>query len=130
MFWATLVNPLIVLISAAAGVAACSAAGVNPHVREMLLACAICIFASEAALVPAFLNRRPIAALIQGTFLGTVMHLALVAILGLVAMLVLKPGNAFVYWLLAIYWLTLVATSAVFIKMVRTKDPGAEATLN
>src|SRR5438477_9481186 len=103
-----LVNPVVVLVAAAAGFVACRALGADPHAGAMLLACGICLLAAESAMVPALLNRNTTtAALVQGTFLGTVLHLAVAGILGLAAILVLKPGAGFVYWLLALYWLTL-----------------------
>jgi hypothetical protein len=124
-----LVNPVVMLLAATAAFAGCRAAGINPHLEPMLLACGICLVASEAAIVPALLNRKPLAALVQATFLGTVIHLGFTGILGLVTLFALDPGTSFVYWLLGMYWLTLLTTSAVFIKLVRTK-PDATAAVS
>lgn len=128
MPWSILVNPIVLIVVTAAGYAACRGAGFNPHANELLLASGICLFASEAALVPAILNRSHIAALIQSIFLGTIIHLGFILLPGIAIVFATKLGTAFVYWLLAMYWVTLLTTSAVFIRMVRAKSRELMAT--
>jgi len=116
-----LINPVVVVVAAATGIAVCRAAGTNPHIPEMLVASGICLLAAALATIP--ILRQPAdathAALFQSAFLGSVIHLALAIAFAAVILFWRKPGSAFIYWLLAMYWLTLTGLCAVFVKRMR-----------
>ena len=121
MLRALLINPLIVFGSAAVGFVACRLAHLNPHVPQMLIASGICLFAAEMGLLPLLRHRNaPPATTFQAAFIGSVLHLGVTAVLAIVVMLSLKPGTSFVFWLLAMYWLTLIGLCTLFVKKLRT----------
>jgi hypothetical protein len=131
LLWAMLLNPLIVLVSAAIGFAVCRAAGINPHPPQMLIASGVCMFAAEMGMIPLLRQRnQSAAALFQAAFLGSVIHLALAAVLAVVVILGLKPGNSFVFWLLAMYWLTLASLCVLFVKTIRAQAGPMRTTSN
>jgi hypothetical protein len=117
-----LINPVMVIASAAVGVGVCRAASVNPHVPEMLVACGICLLAAAMGMIP--IARQPkeasAAALFQSAFLGSVLHLAGAVAFAALVLFWRKPGTPFIYWLLVMYWLTLIGLCAVFVKRLRT----------
>ena len=130
MLRAMVINPVILILAAAAGLVACRIAGVDPHVRAMLMAAGVCGIASEVSVLPFALNVDPSAAAVfQQSFLGTVLHLALCAAAGVAVVFLAAPGAAFVYWLLAMYWVTLIGLCSVFIGALRkTSKPAPTAT--
>lgn len=131
MLRATVIHPVLLLLAAAAGFAVCKLAGIDPYVRAMLLAAGVAVIASEVAVVPFVLNHDPSpAAVFQQSFLGTILHLSLCAGAGIAVMFILKPGAPFVYWLLAMYWVTLVGLCTVFIRALRATStkPAQTAT--
>src|SRR5690349_20844769 len=106
-----IVIPIVILAVAAGGTLICIAAGVNPHVREMIFAACACLIASELSLVPLVLTRgasQP--AVAQAGLVGTMIHLFGCTGFG-AAVIILKVGRldaSVVYWLLALYWATLI----------------------
>jgi drug/metabolite transporter (DMT)-like permease len=117
---ALLINPVVIALAAALGVGVCFALGINPHFREMSMAVGICMVSSELAILPVLLNEKLLRAHIsQAALLGTIVHLMLATMMAAIILLWLRPPLAFVYWLLALYWLTLIAISAVFVKILR-----------
>ena len=131
LLWAMLLNPLIVLVSAAIGFAVCRAAGINPHAPQMLIASGVCMFAAEMGMIPVLRQRnRSAAALFQAAFLGSVIHLGLAAVLAVIIIMGLKPGTSFVYWLLAMYWLTLAGLCMLFVKSIRAHAGPMRTTSN
>ena len=59
--------------------------------------------------------------LFQAGFAGTVIHLMLAALLAAVVMFGWKTGNAFAYWLLGMYWLSLLGLCWVIVKRLRAQ---------
>jgi hypothetical protein len=121
-----LVIPVSLVLAAACGFAVCAALHINPHAREMLLAVGACFVASELALVPTLLTRgaeQP--AVAQAGLLGTVIHLLACSVFG-GALLLLKPlsiDGTMVYWLLGMYWVTLIVLSTLFVRVLRSAPP-------
>jgi len=117
----TLINPALVVLAAATGIFVCRAVGANPHIPEMLIAGGICLLSAALAMIP--ILRQPAhathAGLFQSAFLGSVIHLALCIALAAIILFWRKPGSAFIYWLLAMYWLTLIGLCTAFVKRLR-----------
>ena len=121
-----LINPILLVIATAVAFAITRALRWHPNLAPMLIAAAIGLVASEIALLPTLLRpRKNPADEFQQAFLGTVLHLGLAAVLGAVAVFVLKPGDSFVYWLLGLYWITLIGLCVVFVGILRAHAPSA-----
>lgn len=120
MLFALLLNPAVVLFASVLGAIICRLLGIDPHAREMVMAAGVCLLAAETGVIPLVWQRtaQP-AVLFQAGFAGTVLHLAMAALLGAATLFCLKPGPAFVYWLLAMYWVTLIALCVVIVKRLR-----------
>jgi hypothetical protein len=128
MVWrAMFVNPFVVVLVAIVGIAVCRGIGVDPHLHELVMAGAICLFSSELAIVPVVFNETLLRThQSQAALLGTVVHLLLATMMSAVVFLWLRPPSAFLYWLLAMYWLTLGWLCVFFVRIVRQPIlPGA-----
>jgi hypothetical protein len=117
-----LVIPVSIALAAACGFAGCTALHLKPHVAEMLLAASACLIASEFALVPIILTRgatQPTVA--QAGLIGTVIHLFGCSILGgaLILFQPLQIDGSVVYWLLGLYWVTLIVLSTGFVRILK-----------
>jgi hypothetical protein len=114
--------PITLAIAVAIGLAMIVGTGHNPHVKEMLTAAMTCLVAGELAVVPLLLMRGANQiGIAQAALVGTVMHLfACVAVAAVVILGRLPLGISFVYWLLALYWVTLMALVVAFAKAIRS----------
>ncbi len=127
-----LIIPPVIAVVAAAGLALCAVARFDAHAREMLAAAIACLLASELAIVPLFLTRgasQP--AVAQAGLVGSVVHLFGCAALGGVGIMMaqtLHLDAAFVYWLLAMYWITLIVLTIMFVRAVKSAGTSAQAT--
>jgi hypothetical protein len=112
----------VVVVAAGAVFAACIAAGHHPRPIEPILAVAVCLIAGIGGAVPLLLNtNRSQATIAQAALIGTAVHLFACAALG-GGMILLKPFGlqpAFVYWLLGLYWLTLIALATGYIRALK-----------
>jgi uncharacterized membrane protein len=122
--------PLVVLLAAGGGLGVCALAGWNPHIRELLLAAGAVTLASLAAFVPLVLVRGASQlAVSQAALVGTMIHLfvaisfAAVAVLGHFGL-----DNAFLSWLLALYWVTLIVLVSRFVEAVKAASVTPAAT--
>jgi len=116
-----LLNPIAILLTAACGLAICAAAGWNAHLRELLIAAVTVLLACGLAELPIFIVRRgDQLAMSQAALVGTVVHLFACAVGAAVVLLGYLPlGMSFIVWLLAFYWMTLIALAATFIAAVK-----------
>ena len=90
----------------------------------MSLAAAIGLVAGEAGLLPLLLHTGDDPATrFQSAWIGTVLHLGLAVMLSVLVLLLLKPGMPFVYWLLGMYWLTLICLCTVMVGVFRSTSP-------
>ncbi len=129
MLRATIIPPVLVIVTAMIGVVVCRAFGVDPHARTLLGAASVCVAVAELSLVPSLLNANTApAAVFQAAFLGTVIHLGLVAAVAGAVVFTLKPDTSFVYWILLMYWVTLIGLCVGFIRAVRTSARSAART--
>jgi hypothetical protein len=93
------------------------------------LAAGICLFSSEVAIVPVVFNDTLLRThQSQAALLGTVVHLLLATMMSAVVFLWLKPPTAFLFWLLAMYWLTLGWLCLLFVRIVRQPVMPGSAT--
>jgi hypothetical protein len=124
------VAPVLLTLTAAAGFAICKIARMNPHAKEMWIACGIGLIAGELGLAPALLRqgKNDVAALLMAALAGSVIHMGVVVVLAIVTMLLMKPSGtfaamAFVGWIMAAYWPTLIGLCAVFRMMFQASAP-------
>jgi hypothetical protein len=115
------------LLTGGGGYALCAAAGWDAHPASMLAAGAVALLAAGAALLPLRLTRGgDQAARAQAGLVGTLVHM-LGCLAGAAVMLVVikgLPGAA--YWMLAFYWVTLIALVTGLAREVRVA-PAASA---
>jgi hypothetical protein len=115
-----LLNPLIVMVAAAAGTEVCRAIGVNPHVHELLIAGGLCLLASTLGVLPIVRITQPTpASEFQAAFLGSILHMVLCLGGACAVIWLLHTSTAFVYWMIALYWLTLFGMCGIFVSRLR-----------
>ena len=64
-------------------------------------------------------DRSPVT-LFQSVWIGSVLHMAIAAVLGILGILLLKLSTPFVVWLLVMYWITLIGLCVAFVKTLRS----------
>lgn len=122
--------PIAIAVAIGAGYAICGAMNVNPHVREMLFAVGICLIASIGAMIPIVLTRGATqASVAQAALVGTMIHLFACCGIGggLIITKAFGLANAFAYWLLALYWTTLVVVVIGLVGAVKAAPVGTVA---
>src|SRR5581483_5060681 len=89
---------------------------------EVMAAALVCLFPGELAGAPLLLNRGvDQATMAQSALVGTVIHLFVcIAVAAVVLLGHLPLGPSFVYWLLVLYWVTLIALVIGFAQAVRS----------
>jgi len=123
---ALLFVPIALLLAAGMGLATCKLIGVQPGMRELVLAVAICFLASGLATVPLILVRGSSQyATSQAALAGSVLHLMTAIGAGGLVLLQLKPGSSFVYWLGGMYWTSLIVLVVCFVQSVNSAPPEA-----
>ncbi len=94
------------------------------HGRDAAVAAAIAILAVIAGLMPVrFAADRTAVGLFQSAWIGSILHLTVFLALGATVIFSCKPPTAFVIWLLAMYWLTLVALCVTLVRVIRSEIP-------
>jgi hypothetical protein len=96
--------------------------GHDPHMTDMLAAAVVCLVAGELAVAPLLMTKNAgIAGVTQAALVGTMVHLFVsVAAVAVVILGHLPLGTSFVYWILGLYWVTLIALVVTFAKAVRS----------
>ncbi len=121
---------LALALVATVGWAICVAVGVNIHAREMLTAAGTCWIAGAVAIIPLIIARGGAqAAIAQAALVATVLHLFVCLVIAAAFILVpaIRLGQAYVYWLLPMYWVTLVVLVIMLVRTVRAA-PRTEMT--
>ena len=127
--WRTLlVNPLLIAVTVAAAVGCCRLGRIDPHGHEAALAVGIALAASGFAVGVLALGRlqppTP-AGPTQSALLAMVTHLAVTLILSLVLLMAAGPDKVpFAYWVLGLFWVTLLGVAGVCVRTVRATPPG------
>ncbi len=115
-----LVNPLLILGVAIAGAAICRVARVPLAAGDLVAAAAVSLIASEVAVIVAGRRRgadigqRALTALI-----ALVLQMGLSIALAALAIFSHQVGRTFVWWVLVMFWVTLLGVSAVLVRLVR-----------
>jgi hypothetical protein len=120
---------ILVLVTACAaiGVTVCESAGLPMHTLDASLAASIGLIAAITGLLPLHLrNDRSPVALFQSAWIGSILHMAIAAALGIAGIYFLKLATPFVVWLLVMYWITLIGLCTAFIKTMRIGATGTE----
>ena len=124
-----LLIPASIALTAAGGCGICAALGRSPHPLEMSVALGAVLIASIAGAIPVILARSATQlGMSQAALVGTAVHLlvgislAATAILGRFGL-----GGSFLYWLMAFYWISLIAMVAAFARMIRHAAPVPKA---
>lgn len=93
----------------------------SPATREMYVAAGVALFAAELAMVPIWIVRNKAAdAAAQGALVATVIHMGFSAGVGLAYQQLAHPPQAFLYWLCALYWATLLGVCRVLMRVVKS----------
>jgi hypothetical protein len=123
-----LLNPIVLVATAACGLGICQALGVNPHLREMLMAFAGVLAAVVLAGLPQLLSRGSSQlSTSQAALVGTLIHMFIsVAIAGGI-LVVSKPHMSFTYWMSTFYWVTLVVLAIASVQAVKAAPKPAGA---
>jgi hypothetical protein len=117
-----LIIPVAIALALAAGFATCGAMSIHAPTREMIAAGIVCLIASELAFVPILLKRGSSQGEVaQAALTGTIVHLFGCCVLGggLIMTKAFSLGPAFVYWLLGLYWLTLIVLVFGLIRAIK-----------
>jgi hypothetical protein len=121
-----LAAPVLVIVVAAGGLLACTVGGVNPHVRDMLIAAAVVTVACVASALPLWLSSgSDQAGAAQAGLVATMAHLFVSVAIAAVVFLTLRAGLPFTLWMLAMYWATLIVVVVAAIRVVRAAPAGA-----
>jgi hypothetical protein len=119
------VIPLIVVLSALLGYGALRGFGWRAWPHELAATGIACALAGTAAIIPALIQRpNGQAAVVQGAFLGMIVHFGLTVVLCLLAFVAAGPGHLavqpFAFWAMWFFIVTLIAVSGVLIRVIRT----------
>jgi len=115
-----LAAPVLVIVVAAGGLLACTAGGVDPHMRDMLFAVAAVMLGCVASALPFWLSRgSDQAGAAQAGLVATIAHLFVSVAVAAVVFLALRAGLPFTLWMLALYWATLIVVVVAAIRTVR-----------
>ena len=121
-----MIRPLILLtlavvVTAGAGIGLAAIAGWNLHLPAMLAACGVALLASIAGAACLQLARGATqAGMAQAGLVATMAHLMLCCIAAaVVALGRMELGTPFLFWLMAFYWMTLIALVIVAAKAVK-----------
>jgi hypothetical protein len=130
---AVLIHPLLIALTAACGVVVVRGLSRDLHLHEMYLAAACVLVSAELSLAPLILARRftegSQADLSQAGLISTLVHLLASAGMGLALSFAMHLSQPFLYWLAAMYWMTLIGLCGVIIVAIRrapvAKSPSA-----
>ncbi len=116
-------NPVLVAVAVAVAVGCCRAGHADPHGREAALAVGIALAASAVAVVVLGLGRSqpPTPAGPAATaLLAMVSHLAVTGLLAVVVLMTTGVAAVpFAYWVLGLFWVTLLGLAAGCLRVVR-----------
>lgn len=124
---AMLAVPLVMLLIVGGAWAIYMVGGWRLPVREMLVAGGTCLISSELALIPLLMSRHSSQmAVMQSGLVGTTVQLLVGVVLAAVVILGQYPlGSSFIYWLMALYWVTLAIVVLVYVRAVKAAPAGS-----
>ena len=118
---------ILVLVTAAAaiGVTVCETAGLPLRTLDASMAAGVGLVAAIVGLLPLhFRTDRTPVALFQSAWIGSILHMALAATLGIATICLRKLTTSFVIWLLLMYWITLIGLCLAFVNTLRLNGMG------
>jgi hypothetical protein len=123
-----LLIPASIVLTAACGLGLCVALHKNAHVIEMSIAACVAILASAAAATPLWIARHATQlGMSQAALVATMVHLFVAIALAAIAILGHFPlHGAFLIWLSAFYWMTLIALVMAIVRMIKLAAPAAQ----
>jgi hypothetical protein len=125
---ALLFAPLAVVVVAAGGLALCAATGRDANIPAMINAAGTCLIATALAAVPLVLARRATQyALTQAGLVATMLHLFVAAGAAAAMMLAGRMTTAYTYWLIPLYFATLIPLVAATVRAIRHAPPATKA---
>jgi hypothetical protein len=117
---------VMVTVAVAVAVGVCGILKAPLHPIDASLAAGIGLAGSIAGLLPIqFRADRTPVGLFQSAWVGSVLHMGVSAVLGIIALLVLKLSTPFVIWLLVMYWITLIGLCVALVKTLRSAGSGS-----
>jgi hypothetical protein len=124
-----LLIPATIVLTAAGGMALCAALHKNAHVAEMSIAALAALLASVAAITPLWIARHATQlGMSQAALVATMVHLFVAIALAAIVVLGHFPLHAaFLIWLCAFYWMTLIALAMTAVRMIKTAAPAPTA---
>ena len=121
---ALLLAPLAVAVVAAGGVALTSSRGRATYAPALINAAGTCLIATALAGLPLFLTRRSTQyAVVQAALGATMVHLFVIVGAAAVMLLLGRLSQPFLYWLIPLYFATLIPICVAAIRAVREAPP-------
>lgn len=100
----------------------CAGLGAPVHPSEMLAAVGTCLIGSAVAMIPLVVARSATQpAMAQAALVATVLHLfvCLVIAAAFIVVPAIRLGQEYVYWLLPMYWVSLIVLVMMLVRAVR-----------
>jgi len=121
--------PASIVLTAAGGMAICAALHKDARVIEMSIAAMVALLASIAAVTPLWIARHATQlGMSQAALVATMVHLFVAIALAAIAVLGHFPlHTAFLVWLCAFYWMTLIALAMTAVRMIKSAAPAPRA---
>jgi hypothetical protein len=126
---ALLLAPLAVAVVAAGGVALLAGTGRQTYAPALINAAGTCLLAVALSGIPLFLTRRSTQYVVAQAALGaTMVHLFVIIGTAAALLLVGRLSQPFLYWLIPLYFATLVPIAMAAIRAVRQAPPEPSPT--
>jgi len=121
--------PLVLILVVGGAWIVYAAAGWNVPAHEILIAAATCLISGELAMAPLLLSGRDSQlAVSQAALVGTMVQLLAGVALAAVVILGKFPlGTSFIYWLMALYWVTLAVVVVVYVRALKSAPAAPSA---
>ncbi len=126
---ALLLAPFAAALVIAGGIALLSATGRTVHVPAMANAAGTCLAAAALAAAPLMLTRRASQyAVAQAGLVATMLHLFVTVATATAMLLVGRLSQPFLYWLIPLYFATLIPVVIAAVRAVRAASPEPSPT--
>jgi hypothetical protein len=125
-----LVIPIVLAALAVGAWLALKGLHVNVHGRDIAAAAIVCGVSAELALIPAWLRRNAgMLALFQAGLIGTVLHLVIALLIGVVMTFAHAAADTrtFLYLLIAFFWVSLMVMVMGLARLFREASPAPSA---
>jgi len=121
---ALLLAPLMIAVVAGSGYALIQMNGGDPHLREIVSAALTALVATALAALPLWMTRRSTQyAVAQAGLVATMLHLFIMVGAPMATMLFGRLSQSFLYWLIPLYFATLIPIVLAATRAVRLAPP-------